>query len=104
MTAQAVMVSNVVLGDVKGFMGPYQLTGVVDRLGILGSYRVSLFDHQTGTCVASLWSDPSGQFTFNNLAYKDKGYFATASDHLTPTQKSVIFDYITPIFDVANKG
>lgn len=77
--------------------GLYRITNVVDRLGVVGSYRVRLFDRYSGRMVREVWSDASGNYSFDYLAYRDKGYCAVAYDHTDEPRNAGIADLLTPV-------
>lgn len=76
--------------------GSYRIIGNVSELGISGSYRVRLFDRQSARCIRGTWSDVSGAYVFNNLAYRPNGYFTIAYDHGDNPLNAAIADLITP--------
>lgn len=76
--------------------GSYRVTGAVDELGVLGRYRVRLFDRISGRILQETLSDADGSYAFNHLAYRAEGYFAVAHDHDASPQNAAIADLITP--------
>lgn len=76
--------------------GRYRIIGTVTELGVAGPYRVRLFDRQSARCVRETWSNASGAYAFNNLAYRANGYFAVAYDHGDNPLNAAIADLITP--------
>ena len=87
---------NPVLVDMM-FGGLFKITGIVYELGVAGSYRVRLFDRKSGVCVSETWSSANGAYTFNNIAYKYKGYFVVAFDHgVNARPEAGIVDLVTP--------
>lgn len=63
--------------------GSHQITGVVDRLGAPGRYRVRLFDQMTGIILRETWADESGNYAFPYIAARVQRYFTVAHDHTT---------------------
>lgn len=76
--------------------GTYRITGTVTELGLVGSYRVRLFDRLSGRLVRETWSDANGSYAFNSIAYRANGYFAIAYDHGAAPFNAAIADLITP--------
>jgi hypothetical protein len=63
--------------------GSSQITGVVDRLGAPGRYRVRLFDQPTAKLLRETWADESGNYAFPYIAARVQRYFTVAHDHTT---------------------
>ena len=61
--------------------GVHRLTGTVSELGVLGAYKVRLFDKFSGRLLREVWSDAEGVFTFDNIANRPEGYFIVGHDH-----------------------
>lgn len=76
--------------------GVYQITGTVDELGVAGAYRVRLFDRISARCIRETWSDASGAYAFQNIAYRYRGYFVIAYDHGDNPHNAAIADLMTP--------
>lgn len=76
--------------------GHYHITGTIDELGTPGKYRVRLFDRQSARCIRETWSDENGQYAFEWLAYRDKGYFVVGYDHGDNPLNAAIADLVTP--------
>ncbi len=77
--------------------GWYRITGIVDRLGVVGSYHVALFDARNQQLLADTWSTSAGAYTFDYLAYIPNGYFVVAHDRQTGGPfNAAIADLITP--------
>lgn len=76
--------------------GAYRVAGTVDELGVVGRYRVRLFDRISGRILRETWSDADGAYAFNYIAYRAEGYFAVAFDHGASPQNAAIADRITP--------
>lgn len=76
--------------------GVYRIVGNVYESGVLGAYRVRLFERQSGRCIREKWSDASGVYSFNYIAYLANGYFAVAYDHGDNPLNAAIADLITP--------
>lgn len=76
--------------------GPYQITGTVDELGVVGRYRVRLFDRTSGRCTCETWSAADGSYSFPSIAYRLNGYFAVAYDHGDSPLNAAIADLLTP--------
>jgi hypothetical protein len=82
-------------GDIND-AGQYRIKGVVDELGIVGRYRVRLFDRRSARCIRETWSAADGSYEFDWIAYRDKGYFIVAYDHGENPLNAAIVDLITP--------
>lgn len=78
------------------FGGGYRIVGTVTELGVPGAYRVRLYDRRTALLVREAWSDSNGNYAFNFIAYRDKGYFAVAHDNDGNPLNAAIADLITP--------
>lgn len=76
--------------------GNYRIVGTVTELGVPGAYRVRLYDRRTALLARESWSDSSGNYAFNFIAYRDKGYFAVAHDNDGNPLNAAIADLITP--------
>ena len=81
--------------------GLYQIVAAtsdvgVSELGVPGSYRIRLFDRQSARLIRELWSNTDGTYAFNNIAYRNQGYFLVAHDHTIPLHNSAISDFVTP--------
>lgn len=76
--------------------GNYHIPLNVDELGLAGSYRTRLYDKYSGRLVREQWSGADGVVDFQNLAYREKGYYATAHDHTEPLKEAAIADFLTP--------
>lgn len=77
--------------------GSYRIAGTVDEMGVLGRYRVRLYDRKIGALVRETFSDTvTGAYSFQNIALKTNGYFAVAFDHADPWRNAAIADLITP--------
>lgn len=76
--------------------GSYRIIGTVDELGAPGKYRVRLFDRYSARCIRETWSDESGVYSFNWIAYRDKGYTVIAYDHGDTPVNASIRDLVTP--------
>jgi len=77
--------------------GSYRITGTVDELGVVGAYRVRLFDRVSGRCIRETWSNTAGAYAFNNIAYRYQGYFVVAFDHgENASPQAGIVDLVTP--------
>lgn len=77
--------------------GSYRIVGPVDELGVLGRYRVRLYDRRIGTLVRETFSDAlTGVYSFQNIALKNNGYFTVAFDHAAPWRNAAVADLITP--------
>ena len=63
------------------FGGTYQITGIVDRLGAPGAYRVRLFDQPTSRLIDETWADTAGNYSFPYIAPRVQQYFTVAHDH-----------------------
>lgn len=76
--------------------GNYRIVGTVTELGVPGAYRVRLYERRTALLVREAWSDSNGNYAFNFIAYRDKGYFAVAHDNDGNPLNAAIADLITP--------
>jgi hypothetical protein len=76
--------------------GVSRIVGTVTELGVPGAYRVRLYDRRTALLARESWSDSSGNYAFNFIAYRDKGYFAVAHDNDGNPLNAAIADLITP--------
>jgi len=76
--------------------GGYRMAGTVDELGVVGSYRVRLFDRKSARCIREVWSAADGSYVFNHLADRPNGYFVIAYDHGDAPLNAAIGDLITP--------
>lgn len=76
--------------------GNYRIIGTVTELGVVGAYRVGLFDRFSAKCIRETFSAIDGSYSFNNLAYRQNGYFAIALDHGDNPLNAAIADLITP--------
>lgn len=76
--------------------GIYQITGTVEELGAVGSYRVRLFDRFSGRYLRERWSSSDGSYFFPYIAYRESGYFTIAYDHGDNPLNAAIADYLTP--------
>ena len=77
--------------------GAYQISGTVDRLGQVGSYRVVLFDRASGRYIRETTSNAQGAYAFTNLEYRASGYFVVAFDSNATPLNAAIDDLITPV-------
>lgn len=48
-------------------LGTKRWAGTTERLGVLGSYRARLYDHQSGRFLAATQSDAAGNYAFEGL-------------------------------------
>ena len=78
------------------FGGNYRIRGPVDRLFVFGAYPVVLYSHATNAPIDLTWSDASGWYTFNWLAYVYRGYYTVAFDPSGIPQNAGIATLITP--------
>jgi len=76
--------------------GAYQIADKVDRLGVTGIYQVRLFDRSSGRCLQRTFSDAEGNYVFNRIEYRYRGYFVIAYDHNDNPQNAAIADLVTP--------
>jgi hypothetical protein len=77
--------------------GPYKISGVVDRLGVVGPSRVRLIERRTNRLVREVWSNTLGEYLFDYIAYQYQGYYVIAMDHVAPLENAVIADFVTPV-------
>jgi hypothetical protein len=77
--------------------GASRITDLVDRLGVLGRYRVRLHDRLTGRLLRETWSNAAGAYAFNWIADRPNGYTVVAFDHdpLDP-KNAAVADLISP--------
>jgi len=71
--------------------GRQSVSGLVDRSGMVGPYRVVLFDRATFRPVASTFSAENGAYSFGYLAEFDA--FVVAFDHVAPLLEPAIKDF-----------
>lgn len=76
--------------------GLYRITGTVDRLGVVGAYRVQLFLRAEGVLIREIVSAQNGNYAYNYLQYHDRGYFVIAYDNAAIPQNAAIADLVTP--------
>ena len=77
--------------------GTYRIMGEVTELGVVGSYRVRLFDRVSARCIRETWSAADGSYSFPYIAYRHQGYFAVAFDHgENASPQAGIVDLVTP--------
>lgn len=77
--------------------GNYRIADNVSRLGVLGTYRVRLFDRLSGRLIRETWSNVDGSYAFEFIAYRLNGYFIVAFDHTSGDRRNAaIADLITP--------
>ena len=76
-------VMNVTLRRDVVFGGNHQITGVVDRLGAPGRYRIRVFDQKDARIIYETWADAAGNYAFPYLAPRVQEYFTVAHDHTT---------------------
>lgn len=82
----------------QNLAGLYRITGVVDRLGVVGAYRVRLFLRTEGVLIRDIVSAQNGNYAYNYLTYRARGYSIIVYDHdneATP-QNASIADLVTP--------
>jgi hypothetical protein len=80
---------------VYGFGGNFEIKGgITYRERVAGSYEVMIYDRKTGQPVGKTWSDESGSYTFQHLAYRN--YFLVAKDHNENPLNAGITDLIYP--------
>lgn len=78
------------------YSGQYRITGTVTELGVVGAYRVRLYERHKGMQLLETWSDNNGQYVFNYLEYIANFYFVIAHDHSSPQYNAAIADLVTP--------
>lgn len=78
------------------FGGNYRIAGTVTELGVVGSYRVRLFDRVTGVPIREMFSLATGNYVFANIKFKQNGYFVVAFDHGDNPLNAAIADFVTP--------
>jgi hypothetical protein len=77
--------------------GPARITDLVDRLGVLGRYRVRLYDRRSGRLLRETWSSALGAYAFDWIADRPNGYYVAAFDHDPVDPKNAaIADLISP--------
>ena len=77
--------------------GQYRITGVIDRLGVVGPYVVRLYSRSTGRFLAQGLSAANGAYSFDFMAYSYRGYFVVGHDNDTGSPvNAAIADLITP--------
>ena len=78
------------------FGGPYKVTGIVDKLGQVGQYKVRLYDRQTGYLIQQVWSNPDGSYEFTGLNNRPNAYMTIGIDDTGSPVNAAVCDYITP--------
>lgn len=79
--------ANLVIGSAYLIMkdivygGAKKIGGTVTELGVVGAYRVRLYDKYTGLPVRATVSGSDGAYCFNWIADSPNGYFLVAHDH-----------------------
>lgn len=77
--------------------GGYKISGVVDKLGVVGVKRVRLISRITNRLVREVWSNVSGEYVFDYIAYQYRGYMVIAMDHENTLENAAIADFVTPV-------
>jgi hypothetical protein len=78
------------------FGGQHCIRNSVSRMGVMGRYRVKLFDRRTHVPIREVWSNANGDYVFDSVEYRYKGYFVAAFDDCGSPVNAAIGDYITP--------
>lgn len=76
--------------------GRAEVTDLVSRLGVVGVFRVCLFDRRTKKLIAETVSDRNGNYSFKYVANTPGGFFIVAFDDSGTPVNAAISDYITP--------
>lgn len=76
--------------------GLYRIRGAITEIGVVGSYRVRLFDRQSGRRIRETWSAPDGSYSFPYIAYRHRGYFVVAYDYGDNPLNAAVADLVTP--------
>jgi hypothetical protein len=77
--------------------GNYKISGVVDKLGVVGVKRVRLIERRTNRLVREVWSNAFGEYLFDYIVYQYQGYYVIAMDHGASLENAVIADFVTPV-------
>ena len=76
--------------------GGYRIASTITKLGVLGAYRVRLFERLRGRLLRQTWSDSAGNYLFDYIPYRPLGYFVVAFDHGGSPVNAAIADLVTP--------
>lgn len=78
--------------------GSYAISDYVSRVGEMGSYRVRLYDRDSGLLVASTRSAADGSYVFSNLPNRPEEYTLVAIDNdpKIDALNAAVADLITP--------
>lgn len=76
--------------------GAYRVAGTASKRGVAGRYRVRLFDRFSARFLYETWSATDGSYVFNNIAYRQNGYFVIEFDHNDILLNAAIADLVTP--------
>ena len=71
--------------------GRKSVSGIVNRSGTVGPYRVVLFDRIICSPVASAWSAENGAYSFDHLTEFDA--FVVAFDHTASPLEAAVKDF-----------
>ena len=75
--------------------GSDKITGTTTRLGVVGAYKVRLFDRTSALLIRETWSASDGTYTFPNIKYQTQGYFTVAHDHGSNQLNAAIADLLS---------
>lgn len=76
--------------------GNYRIQGTITELGVASRYPVFLFTRVNNLCIRKIWSNDDGSYAFNNIAYRQNGYFVVVFDHGDNPLNAAIADLVTP--------
>lgn len=77
------------------FFGTYRIENTISRLGVPGSYPVTLYERTSGLLVDRTISADDGTYVFQNLA--NLAYFAVGFDDTDTPVNAAVADLITPV-------
>lgn len=73
------------------------ITGKVLEKGVPVSRRVLCHQRDTGTLVASTWSDANGDYAFNRLDESKKYYIVSLDEDMSTTQYNAVVQDLIPV-------
>lgn len=75
--------------------GNAKIEGYVDRLAVVGRYKVRLYNRSTGAFLGQTWSSSTGYYQFVGIPLIIGGFTLIAFDHNTPRKKPGISDPVS---------
>ena len=73
--------------------GSYSISGIITERGVVGKYRVQLFDQLISKLIRQTWSDPTtGAYSFDYL--NDTVRYIIAFDHTSPIRVAAVQDNV----------